>query len=64
LPVPHSRPTVLVCRHTECVVFEDSFNGIKSGASAGMFTVGLATTNSPEAIAPLCDVVIKDFTEV
>jgi len=49
---------------SECVVFEDSFNGIKSGASAGMFTVGLATTNSPEAIAPLCDLVIKDFTEV
>jgi len=49
---------------SECVVFEDSFNGIKSGTSAGMFTVGLATTNSPESIAPLCDTVINDFTEI
>ena len=46
---------------TECVVFEDSFNGLKSGRAAGMTVVGLATTNSAEAIAPLCDQVIKDY---
>ena len=45
----------------ECVVFEDSFNGLKSGRAAGMTVVGLATTNAAEAIAPLCDQVIKDY---
>ena len=46
----------------DCVVFEDSFNGLKSGRAAGMYVVGLATTNSAEAITPLCDKVIKDYT--
>ena len=46
---------------TECVVFEDSFNGLKSGRAAGMTVIGLATTNAAETIAPLCDQVIKDY---
>ena len=46
----------------DCVVFEDSFNGLKSGRAAGMYVVGLATTNAAEKIAPLCDQVIKDYT--
>ena len=36
-----------------CVVFEDSFNGLRAGRAAGMAVVGLATTNPAEAIAPL-----------
>ena len=47
---------------SESVVFEDSFNGLKSGRAAGMFVYGLATTNSAEKIAPLCDQVINDYT--
>ena len=46
----------------DCVVFEESYNGLKSGRAAGMYVVGLATTNSAEAIAPLCDKVINDYT--
>ena len=46
-----------------CVVFEDSFNGLKAGRAAGMKVVGLSTTNAAEAIAPLCDVVIPDFRD-
>ena len=45
----------------ECVVFEDSFNGLKSGRAAGMCVVGLATTNTAESIAPLSDIQITDF---
>ncbi len=45
----------------ECVVFEDSFNGIRSGRAAGMMVVGLATTNDISAIQPLCDRVIPDY---
>lgn len=44
-----------------CVVFEDSFNGLKSGRAAGMYVVGLATTNPTDAILPLCDEVISDY---
>ena len=48
----------------ECVVFEDSFNGLKSGRAAGMLVVGLATTNTADAIAPLSDVQIDDYLEL
>ncbi len=47
----------------DCIVFEDSFNGLKSGRAAGMRTVGLATTNPRDAIAPLSDLIIADFSE-
>lgn len=46
----------------ECLGFEDSFNGLKAVRAAGMTVVGLATTNSADAISPLCDVVISDYT--
>ena len=45
-----------------CFVFEDSFNGMKSGRSAGATVVGLATTNSADPIKPYADIVIADFT--
>ena len=45
----------------ECVGFEDSFNGLKSVRAAGMFCVGLATTNPAETIWDLCDMVVKDY---
>lgn len=44
-----------------CVVFEDSFNGLKAGRAAGMTVVGLSTTNTAESIRPLCDIVVRDF---
>lgn len=47
----------------ECIVFEDSFNGLKSGRAAGMKVVGLATTNSAERIAPYSDVVISNYID-
>lgn len=45
----------------ECVVFEDSFNGLKSGRAAGMTVVGLSTTNRADDIRPYCDCVIHDY---
>ena len=48
----------------DSVVFEDSFNGLKSGRAAGMYVVGLATTNAAEAISPYCDRVISDYHEL
>ena len=48
----------------DSVVFEDSFNGLKSGGAAGMYVVGLATTNPAEAISPYADKVVKDYHEL
>ena len=47
-----------------CIVFEDSFHGSEAGNRAGMKVIGLATTNSAEAIADKCALVIPDFTDL
>ena len=44
-----------------CVVFEDSFHGLEAGNRAGMKVIGLATTNSTEAIKDKATLVIPDF---
>ena len=48
----------------DTIVFEDSFHGIAAGRASGAKVIGLATTNKREAIAPLCDMVIDDFTQL
>lgn len=45
----------------ECVGFEDSFNGLKAVRAAGEFVVGLATTNTREAITPYSDLIIDNY---
>lgn len=47
----------------ECVGLEDSFNGLRAVRASGAFTLGLATTNSREAIAPFSDYVIDDYQD-
>lgn len=48
----------------ECVVFEDSFNGLRSGRAARMMVVGLTTTNSREAVAQLSDIQTADYRDI
>ena len=48
----------------ECLVFEDSFNGIQAGCASGAKVVGVTTSNSTEAIQGLCDFVIPNFNEL
>lgn len=48
----------------ECVVFEDSFNGLKSGRASGAYVVGLATTNPADAIRPYADQVIVNYVQL
>ena len=43
----------------DCVVFEDSFNGLKAGRAAGATVVALATTNSPDSLRPYCDLLAQ-----
>jgi len=45
----------------ECVVFEDSINGLRAGRAAGMTVVGLLTTNPLEKVQPLSDMQIADY---
>lgn len=51
----------LGAQNDECIVFEDSFNGLRAGKAAGMVVVGMATTNSAEAIAPFSDYQATDY---
>jgi HAD superfamily hydrolase (TIGR01509 family) len=53
---------ILGGRPEETYVFEDSIHGINAGRAAGAKVIGLATTNTREAIVHLCDQVIDDFT--
>ena len=46
----------------ECVVFEDSVNGLRSGLDAKMKVVGLLTTNPTTVVAPLSDLQVFDYT--
>ncbi len=48
----------------ECIVFEDSVNGLLSGRSAKMFVVGLMTTNPMETVAPLSDLQIENYNNI
>lgn len=48
----------------ECIVFEDSFNGLRSGRAAQMAVVGLATTNPAASIRDLSDIQISDYQEI
>jgi len=46
---------------SECVVFEDSLNGLRSGRAAGSVVVGLLTTLPVETIREWSDVQITDY---
>ena len=45
----------------ECIVFEDSFNGLRSGVSSGARVIGLATTNPIQEIKKYTDKVISNY---
>ena len=45
----------------DCVVVEDSINGLKAGMASGACVIGLYTTCSQEAIAPHCHMTAQDI---
>lgn len=49
---------------TEAWVFEDSYNGLKSGRASGAKVVALATTNPRDTLYDLADLVIDDFSQL
>lgn len=48
----------------DCIVFEDSLNGVKAGIAAGAKVIALSTTNAPERLAPLTSTVFPTLAEV
>ncbi|MDR3058231.1 MAG: HAD family phosphatase [Prevotella sp.] len=49
---------------SECVVFEDSFHGIRAGKDAGMRVIGVSTTIPAEQLTDKADHVIPDFSDL
>lgn len=49
---------------SQCIVLEDSYNGLRAGRAAQMRVVGFATTNPREGVAPLADVVVDDYEDL
>lgn len=45
----------------ECIVFEDSFHGVRAGRDAGMRVVGVSTTIDASELKDKADHVIPDF---
>jgi len=48
----------------DCIVMEDSINGLKAGCASGAFVVGLTTQNPRERILDFSDYQIADFTDL
>ena len=49
---------------TDCVVIEDSANGVKAAKAAGMKCIGFSNANSGNQDLSLADMVIDDFRKV
>ena len=47
-----------------CVIFEDSLQGVMAGRNAGAFVVGVCGTLSRETLAPFSHILINDFNEI
>ena len=46
---------------SNCIVFEDSPNGLAAGRASGAFVIGVSTSLAAAEIEPLCDMYIEDF---
>lgn len=70
---PNSKPdpaifefasSLSIASKQNCIVIEDSTNGIKAAKSAGIFCIGYDSSNSKLQDYSLADIVINDFTEI
>ena len=48
---------------SNCIVFEDSPNGLAAGRASGAFVIGVSTSLAAAEIEPLCDAYIEDFKD-
>ena len=49
---------------SDCIVFEDSRNGLLAGRASGARVIGVATTLSADIVEPLCDMAIGAVSEL
>ncbi len=49
------------CDPQDCLIFEDSVNGLKAARAAGGCVVGLPTTNSRDVVSQYADVLLDSF---
>ena len=52
------------CKPQNCVVIEDSLQGVMAGKNAGALVVGVAGTLPAETITPYSDILINSFEQV
>ena len=52
------------CTPEECVVFEDSFQGLEAGRRAGAYVVGLSTTNPAASLQGKADRIAASLAEL
>jgi HAD superfamily hydrolase (TIGR01509 family) len=66
---PHPEIFIKAAQHTafsksECMVIEDSTNGIKAARLAGLFCVGFKSIHSTGQDYSLADIVVSNFDEI
>lgn len=54
----------MIIEPADCVVFEDSFSGVKSAKAAGMKVILMETTHAKQEFEDDIDLAISNFTEV
>ena len=47
----------------DCIVFEDSFNGLKAGLAAGASVVAIATTNPADSLRQYTTLIATDLSD-
>lgn len=47
-----------------CIVLEDSRNGLIAARASGAHVIGIATTLNREQVAPLCDLMVDDVSQL
>lgn len=48
----------------DCVVIEDSLQGLEAGRRSGAKVVGFTTTNPESSVKPLCDLCVSDISRL
>jgi beta-phosphoglucomutase len=55
---------ILSVEPNECLIFEDSLEGVKAGVKSGAIVVGVTTTHKVEKLIDLgCGIAIKDYSD-
>lgn len=47
-----------------CVVFEDSVQGVKAGRASGAYVIGITGTKTREELSPHSDIVVESLAEI